>query len=476
MAGAQMFVVYTSSDGTNVTVSPRLGTGHVMPEFNSAADISVLEGSGVSDGVMTANVRCGSCGSWDGGSMDFSSSSSSWIYGYLSGSPLDSDSQEESISQHGGASSFTWDLSVARSSTDGNPFISGSGAGNSSPTESSATGTGSPASSVSCTPISESLTEPSGTGCPTAWPTEFSTAWPTARPAWASSCFASGHPAWPTDAPWNHDDGDGDRGPWDDDHGPWNHHDKRQSDNGCPSGYAPVGCGSSGVGSGSSGSGASFQNQGNAFTRMSPEKQNMMVTAHGALAALAFVAFFPIGGILIRLASFTGLVWVHALIQVVAYLIYIAAFGIGVWMASNMQYLSTAHAIIGIVLFVILFAQPILGLVHHRAFKKYGQRSWSSYAHLTIGRVAILLGIINGGLGLRLASAERSSKIAYAVIAAIVGVVYIAAMVFGEIRRKRKLQNLPPTYDRSQKDTHEMHSRSGSSGSEDRHPEYYGKP
>lgn len=58
MSGSNMFVMYTSADGSNVTVSPRLGTGHNMPQFNSNTQITLLEGSGVSNGQMTANVRC----------------------------------------------------------------------------------------------------------------------------------------------------------------------------------------------------------------------------------------------------------------------------------------------------------------------------------------------------------------------------------------------------------------------------------
>lgn len=57
MSGANIFVVYTSGNG-NVTLSPRLGTGHVMPQFNSNAQVTLLEGSGVSNGKMVANVRC----------------------------------------------------------------------------------------------------------------------------------------------------------------------------------------------------------------------------------------------------------------------------------------------------------------------------------------------------------------------------------------------------------------------------------
>jgi hypothetical protein len=57
MSGSQIFVVYTSGDG-NVTLSPRLGAGHRLPEFNSDAKVTLLEGSGVSNGKMVANVKC----------------------------------------------------------------------------------------------------------------------------------------------------------------------------------------------------------------------------------------------------------------------------------------------------------------------------------------------------------------------------------------------------------------------------------
>lgn len=58
MAGAHFFVMYTSASGTNVTVSPRVSRGEVMPTYDSATQLELLEGSGVSNGVMTANIRC----------------------------------------------------------------------------------------------------------------------------------------------------------------------------------------------------------------------------------------------------------------------------------------------------------------------------------------------------------------------------------------------------------------------------------
>jgi hypothetical protein len=58
MSGANMFVLYTDPTGTNVTLSPRLGTGHSMPDFNPHAKVTLLDGSGISGNVMIANVKC----------------------------------------------------------------------------------------------------------------------------------------------------------------------------------------------------------------------------------------------------------------------------------------------------------------------------------------------------------------------------------------------------------------------------------
>ena len=58
MAGANIFFVYADADGTNVTVSPRKGVGNVMPVYPSGTQFTLLEGSGITNGTMTANVRC----------------------------------------------------------------------------------------------------------------------------------------------------------------------------------------------------------------------------------------------------------------------------------------------------------------------------------------------------------------------------------------------------------------------------------
>ncbi|KAK4904464.1 hypothetical protein LTR49_026095 [Elasticomyces elasticus] len=330
MSGSNIFIMYTSADGTNVTVSPRLGVGNQQPQQDTTAQIAVLEGSGVHNGVMTANVRCSNCDTWQGGSMEFTgSSSSNWIYAYRTGSAINSDDIWANLVQHNHAGSFNWDLSQARGGADVNPFLS-------SATNTTAT---------------------------------------------------SSAPASP--------------------------------------------------GRSSSDSQGSSSAEDATDSSRSQEQQERMQTAHAVCAAVAFVGLFPIGAILIRVASFDGLVWVHVGIQAFALLLFIAAVGLGLSMAVSGNQLNQAHPIIGLVLFALLMIQPVLGWMHHVLYKKYQGRTLWSHAHLTVGRIAIPLGIINGGLGLQLSSADRSAKIAYGVVAGVVGVTYFAAIASGEVKRKR---------------------------------------
>ncbi|KAL4923785.1 cytochrome and DOMON domain-containing protein [Aspergillus undulatus] len=112
MAGADIFVLY-SAPSDNVTISPRSGTGHVSPQHNSDAQLSLLDGSGIQDGVMTANVRCDTCSYSD---------SSPWIFAYKGGASLDSDNPDADISFHDdfGGTSVTLQNAVLRSD---NPFL-----------------------------------------------------------------------------------------------------------------------------------------------------------------------------------------------------------------------------------------------------------------------------------------------------------------------------------------------------------------
>jgi len=396
MANSNMFVVYTSADGNNVTLSPRTTSSYSAPSPNDAAQVTLLEGSGVSNGVMTANVRCSNCNSWSGGTMDFTSNSGNFIYAYQSsGGPKNDDSTSASIRQHSSEGVFNWEFAAAKGGSSVNPLL------NTSP---SGTTGGSGATPTNC------RQRPSGAAATASGSGSESSAKPSKTASYDDDDWWTGRPtarptSWPTGAPW----------------------DKRQSDDSSLP-YCDT-----------------LPNNGGANSRVTtisssePNTKKHLI-AHGVLASLAFVILFPAGSIAIRLASFPSVLWFHALFQIFAYMTYTAAFGLGIWLAlpvSGGHYIDSYHAIIGMVVFALIFFQPILGWMHHVLFKKYSHRTLWSYAHIWVGRIAITLGIINGGLGLLLAGNSPDGEIAYGVVAGVMWVTWVAAAIWGEMRRKK---------------------------------------
>ncbi|KAK3936582.1 hypothetical protein QBC46DRAFT_26102 [Diplogelasinospora grovesii] len=169
-------------------------------------------------------------------------------------------------------------------------------------------------------------------------------------------------------------------------------------------------------------------------------------TIHGILAALAMVVLFPSGSILMRILPGRLALWGHALTQVIAFCVYIAAAGLGFYLVHEVQIpfaggsllenpATSYHPVIGIVVLVFLFFQPFLGLIHHAKFKRLQRRTAWSYLHIFNGRIFITLGIINGGLGLGLAGADAGVKKTYIVVSVIMWTLWMAAAIIGEVRR-----------------------------------------
>lgn len=126
MADSNIFVLYPDGSG-NVTVSTRLGTGRTAPQPHSDTRFELLAGSGIEGGILTANVACYNCESWEGGEMDLEGRSTAWIAAWREGSPLETASAEARISQHQGRDQFRMDLSSAQLAQDANPFVTGAG-------------------------------------------------------------------------------------------------------------------------------------------------------------------------------------------------------------------------------------------------------------------------------------------------------------------------------------------------------------
>ncbi|TVY38396.1 hypothetical protein LSUB1_G006367 [Lachnellula subtilissima] len=122
MTGANIFMIYANAAGTNVTLSPRNGIGEKPPITDSAASVTLLDGSGISNGTMTANVKCSSCNSWSAGSMSFNDAASNWIWAYKNGQPIASDSATAAVTFHSKFGKQQFDLTQAAGGNSANPF------------------------------------------------------------------------------------------------------------------------------------------------------------------------------------------------------------------------------------------------------------------------------------------------------------------------------------------------------------------
>jgi hypothetical protein len=180
--------------------------------------------------------------------------------------------------------------------------------------------------------------------------------------------------------------------------------------------------------------------------------------AHGVLMGLSFAVLFPLGATLLRLLKFPQVVWLHTLWQVFTTTLVIAGFGTGIWMAmashggvdqvrfcshftiatnSRLQWDAfNGHTIIGTIVVCLLFLQPFGGIVHHSLFSKNPTSTFFGIGHRWLGRIILILGAINGGLGLQLAAEETPPIIAYSVLTVIFFLLWVAAVVWNNMKRE----------------------------------------
>jgi hypothetical protein len=85
----------------------------------------------------------------------------------------------------------------------------------------------------------------------------------------------------------------------------------------------------------------------------------------------------------------------------------IGAMGLGIDIARNdLQFFKRgvpAHVVIGLLATsMIIVVQPAMGILQHLHYRKTGGKSVYAYIHRWNGRIAIILGMVNQGLGFQL--------------------------------------------------------------------------
>jgi hypothetical protein len=165
---------------------------------------------------------------------------------------------------------------------------------------------------------------------------------------------------------------------------------------------------------------------------------NKKRTAHAVLMIIAFVIMFPFFALTLHIFPSSKTASVHGLLQLLTLVVALAGLGLGVSMARDVNLLTNHHPIIGLVVVAGLTVfQPIMGLLQHRFYRKTGGKGIFGYVHRWFGRVMIVLGIINAGLGFQLAQGPQGAIIAYSVVAGVVGLFYCAVVIWVQMGRKR---------------------------------------
>jgi hypothetical protein len=87
---------------------------------------------------------------------------------------------------------------------------------------------------------------------------------------------------------------------------------------------------------------------------------------------------------------------------------------------------------------IIMLIQPFIGAAHHLIWKKKEAPTAYGVAHRWLGRSAVIMGLINIGLGLMLGPPHWRQILAYAVLAAVFGTIYVVAAVQHEFKHFSK--------------------------------------
>ncbi|KAH9885162.1 hypothetical protein F4778DRAFT_761342 [Xylariomycetidae sp. FL2044] len=284
MSHALILMIYASSTGQNVTLSPRVSHGHSEPVYSSSIQVDALPGTGlINDTTYVYNGRCRNCRDWiaqsgGGGSFDVKSADQGFIYATGEAGEMQTDNQAADLRMHVNYGSFTMDMVRATGPNDGGvaPVI-----------------------------VTEEETQSVGT----------------------------------------------------------------------------------------------------TLVMSKTGKRDSAATAHAVIMVMAFVGVYPFGILVLRLGNWVR--W-HALNQVVALILIIVGSGLGFSISktyNRTKKVNTAHQVIGILVFIFVLAQFTLGFLHHRAFKKTQQPTKLAPIHVWLGRVLVLMGVINGFLGFPLALA-----------------------------------------------------------------------
>jgi hypothetical protein len=194
------------------------------------------------------------------------------------------------------------------------------------------------------------------------------------------------------------------------------------------------------------GSATPSNSSSNAATSVSVGISARIRRSHAAIMCLLFLVLFPAAALTMYLHIAQRVRYIHAPLQLVNLILLVAGLSTGGAMAHRGPGFSGYHQIIGLIIsFSLLLLQPALGIYQHLYFRKHGKRSHAGSGHRWLGRSAIILGIINGGLGFHTVgkvdspNAPRWAMVLYGIVAAVAFSIYTVIAVYKWIEALRTI-------------------------------------
>ena len=113
---------------------------------------------------------------------------------------------------------------------------------------------------------------------------------------------------------------------------------------------------------------------------------------------LAFAVLMPTAALIIRHGN--SMEW-YITTQMISYLLALIGSGLGIWMSmASGQLYTFYHPKLGMIMLILLLPQPLIGSPQRQQNLPHGMRTFLQSWHIWCGRLMILIGFVNGPLGI----------------------------------------------------------------------------